>query len=193
MSDQAKYHARLNIIGPTGLENQVRRVLKTEIKDGSGGYYLNDIVYISHYPLYNAYTVITQYDFMAAEEVPKFFRCVNINAGFNTTKPTDYLSLPNSSCWNKFVHRDHKMQLQVWKGETKVDSITLGPTISLERKTVPKKIGNFSSELDIFVVPQNPYGILGVGHQAKNNVFRIIELHIDEQKIDMYEERQQHV
>lgn len=185
------YHIRLNIVSPQGLENQIIKITETQKKMNKSSE--NDKKYSSGFPFPNYHTIISKYEFGSIADPLCFYRCNIVAAGENVYESKNILYLDSNICWNKLVHPNYKLELQIWNHNRKIKSIITDPIKLLETKSLSELFPKYIFDTKVFLIPKNNYGILGVEFSRKGELYHLLAIHIDESKADLYDEITEHI
>lgn len=191
-SSESKLYVVLNVISPSGLENQMVRITKlSEPKydkwqgEGPGG---------------PSIRVIESFDWIENPGKPKYQYIVRgLSLMRNKTpvkrKSTPVLSIVHTDPWNKYVHESHRIEIQIWRADTKIDSIMLDPTKNLPVKDFIRYLSSseYLSEYPtkMLVIQENKYGLLGLkfykDQKTNNGLYIIHGIFVTDNDIDKFE------
>ena len=176
------YHVVLNVTDLDGKENQVVKPIDTiRIKYGEEKD-KNYILLYSDGPMGHAGTYMTKYEFDTSTEPIEYYHIVD---------PSSYSSETDSSLnrtykceWNRFVHENHLVELQIWSEKEKVDTIKVGFLSSLSVVNV-KKYG------ERLIIPENKYGLKGFEFCKRNELYSVYSIDVDPYKLNLFKEYSQ--
>ncbi|XWV26406.1 putative orfan [Tupanvirus soda lake] len=185
-----RYYVVLNIIDQSGRENCAIDVQDKIIRTG-GSKKNGEIFLSSDYPYGKNATYFKNYSVITFHDKIKF---LNILDTFEIhTKPLSnavagHLKTPKNCGWNHFVHEDHKIEIQIWSEENKVDSILLETVKKME--VVPimlEYVGKFRSFTKVLKIPENIYGLVGFEFNKQEELYTITAIHVENNRIHLYE------
>lgn len=197
MNSNKKYYVVLNIISQDGIQNQIVNILETyHIPNIKKRYSPLDKLIKKNRSILlstdcsdsNAGSFIKKYDLVTSwSNRIKFYKCLYLDRQTNTILKENncinasfsMLRRPSTCDWNTFVHKNSYINIQIWSGEEICDSIILKPVSELKVLTI-----NGTKYLSI---PENKYGIIGLDFMKTKELYRIKEIYVTNEKIDMYE------
>ncbi|XWV25144.1 putative ORFan [Tupanvirus deep ocean] len=188
----SKYYVVLNIIDPTGRENCIidiqAKIIRTNSSRKKGEIFLS-----SDYPFSKNIIYFKDYNITTFHKKIKFLNIldsVEINIKPLPNAVAGHLKTPRNCGWNHFVHSDHKIEIQIWNSENKIDSILLEKIKNMQ--VVPillEYIGKFRSFTKILQIPKNVYGLVGFEFNKQEELYNITAIHVENDKIHLFEKQ----
>jgi hypothetical protein len=193
------YHIELNIIDPNGQENQRFKITEETRKEidnitpddlvlgGTGGFSFG-----------SACRIASKYEFETSTKKREFFLCITKPDFHHSsmTEAKDNLSMKQDCRLHdgyQYIRPDHMIELRIMEGEKQVDRVLLGRADSIATKQMQKTIAIYqdkyethTDQFDVFVIPQNKYGLVGIGCEKGAKLYSIGAIYFDPSKSNLF-------
>ena len=149
----------------------------------------DDVVVGCSMPFGSSCNVLTKYDIVNCQDKLEYYMCTSTDDDkFVDQAPRDYLSqtYENGDKWNKLIHPDHFIELQIMFGMTKIDSIMVGQTKLIPIKKIKRRINSNEYSIDVLSVAENEYGIMGVELLHSGKLYHIGNIYLNPDQVELY-------